>query len=155
MPRLSAASSDETLQGSLFAEPEPVASAASPDPISDPGELSDDELGADAAARPRQRSQQETQSSDQPSTTEDKSDNEVDTDEPAWTPVGRPLRPRCTSWSSRHPPNGCCRQGTSSSALKTRSRCPVAGAHPYRQRRRRAIGRVPMAAFPTRRAVLQ
>ena len=87
MPRLSAASSDETLQGSLFAEPEPVASAASPDPISDPGELSDDELGADAAARPRQRSQQEPQSSDQPNHTEGTTENDTenDNDEPAWS----------------------------------------------------------------------
>ena len=57
MPRLSAASLDETLQGSLFGEPEPAPTTASADAISDPGELSDTELGADAAARPRLRQQ--------------------------------------------------------------------------------------------------
>ena len=50
MPRLSASSTDETLQGSLFGEPEPAPSTSSAEVISDPGELSDTELGADAAA---------------------------------------------------------------------------------------------------------
>ena len=57
MPRLSAASSDETLQGSLFAEPEPVASAAGGggDELSgllrSAGDVADEEVDIDALAR--------------------------------------------------------------------------------------------------------
>ncbi|WP_392350335.1 DNA mismatch repair protein MutS [Parasynechococcus sp.] len=95
MPRSSAGSTDETLQGSLFGEPEPAPRATNPDanrdPIEDPGELSDAELGADAAARPRQRAAEETptqsdasQTAD-PSATNQNETNQNDKDEPAWS----------------------------------------------------------------------
>ena len=68
------------LQGSLFGAPEPAES--SPDPASDSGDLSDEALGADGAARPRQRQTMDATATDIAATTEDVSD---DSDEPAWS----------------------------------------------------------------------
>ena len=53
MPRPASHSQDDALQGSLFGEPEPARIEAEPEAAT--GELSDAELGADAAARPRSR----------------------------------------------------------------------------------------------------
>ena len=54
MPRSASLPPDDALQGNLFGAPEPAAATA---PASEPEavshDLSDDELGADAAARPR------------------------------------------------------------------------------------------------------
>ena len=90
MPRLSASSTDETLQGSLFGEPEPAPSTSSAEVISDPGELSDTELGADAAARPRHRQASQSERSPAESNAEEatdtnKSTDVEDNDEPAWS----------------------------------------------------------------------
>ena len=58
MPRSADAQPELALQGSLFGEPEPApsASATGADPADAFDELSDAELGDDAAARPRRRS---------------------------------------------------------------------------------------------------
>ena len=56
MPRSASQSPDDALQGNLFGAPEPDASVvATKEPTAVSHDLSDDELGADAAARPRQR----------------------------------------------------------------------------------------------------
>ena len=53
MPRSASQPQDDALQGSLFGEPEPAQITAEPKAAA--GELSDAELGADAATRPRTR----------------------------------------------------------------------------------------------------
>ena len=69
------------LQGNLFGEPE-CSTTAEPAPAEPPsGDLSDAELGADAAARPRQR-QSPDLSAEDPSNEQDPS--EPSSDEPAW-----------------------------------------------------------------------
>ena len=51
MPRSASQPPDDALQGNLFGAPEPAAPTSEPEAASN--DLSDDELGADAAARPR------------------------------------------------------------------------------------------------------
>ena len=56
MPRSASQSPDDALQGNLFGAPEPAAPSApatANEPEAASGDLSDDELGADAVARPR------------------------------------------------------------------------------------------------------
>ena len=58
MPRSASQSPDDALQGNLFGAPEPAAPSATAtgnEPEAASHNLSDDELGADAAARPRTR----------------------------------------------------------------------------------------------------
>ena len=75
------AQTELALQGSLFGEPE--SDKAAPADRSEPaaGELSDSELGADAAARPRQRRPAEAKPADSDSSPDEDS---PDSDEPAW-----------------------------------------------------------------------
>ena len=82
MPRSASQSPDDALQGNLFGAPEPAAPTS---PTSEPEaashDLSDDELGADAAARPRQRQATTSEaSSESPAA----NDSEPSSDEPAW-----------------------------------------------------------------------
>ena len=70
-----------TLQGSLFGAPEPAES--SPDPARDPGDLSDADLGADAAARPRQRQAMDATATDIAANSAENASE--DSDEPAWS----------------------------------------------------------------------
>ncbi len=82
VPRPAESQPELTLQGSLFGEPEPAES--SPDPASDPGDLSDEALGADAAVRPRQRQVMDATSIDVAAKTAPE-DASGDSDEPAWS----------------------------------------------------------------------
>ena len=82
MPRSASQSPDDALQGNLFGAPEPAApTAPSSEPEAASHDLSDDELGADAAARPRTR--QATASEDS-SESPAANDSEPSSDEPAW-----------------------------------------------------------------------
>ena len=84
MPRSASQSPDDALQGNLFGAPEPAAPSATStasEPKAASHDLSDDELGADAAARPRTR--QATASEDS-SESPAASDSEPSSDEPAW-----------------------------------------------------------------------
>ena len=74
-----------TLQGSLFGEAEPTDSSAEPNSCSD--DLSDEELGADAAARPRQRELMGATAIDAIDTTEEGASE--DSDAPAWSHHGQ------------------------------------------------------------------
>ena len=112
MPRSASQPPDDALQGNLFGAPEPSAPAApSSEPEAASHDLSDDELGADAAARPRTR---HTTASDGSSEAPAANDSEPSSDEPAWAhhsqldPVQlTPMLP--ITWSSKRPiPNGCC-----------------------------------------------
>ena len=83
MPRSADPQPELALQGSLFGEPEPAASgppAADP-PITVSADLSDAALGADAAARPRQR-QAPPAPDDQ--SQPDADGNDSNDDQPAW-----------------------------------------------------------------------
>ena len=82
MPRSASQPQDDALQGNLFVAPEPAAPIArTSEPETASLDLSDDELGADAAARPRQRKASATDtSSDEPTT----SSSEPSSDETAW-----------------------------------------------------------------------
>ena len=97
MPRSASQSPDDALQGNLFGAPEPSAPTA---PTSEPEtasqDLSDDELGADAAARPRTR---QTTASEASSESPAASDSEPNSDEPAW--------PTTDSWT-RCSSHRCC-----------------------------------------------
>jgi DNA mismatch repair protein MutS len=79
MPRSASQFPDDALQGNLFGAPEPAAPTSEPEAASN--DLSDDELGADAAARPRMRqaTSHET-NSNEPAT----SGSEPSSDEPVW-----------------------------------------------------------------------
>ncbi len=82
MPRSASQSTQDAMQGNLFGAPEPAAAAASVhSPAAASNDLSDDELGADSAARPRMRqaTSRETKS-DELAT----SGSEPSNDEPAW-----------------------------------------------------------------------
>ena len=83
MPRSASQPPDDALQGNLFGAPEPAAAPTAPasEPEAASHDLSDDELGADAAARPRTR--QATTSKDR-SESPASSDSEPSSDEPAW-----------------------------------------------------------------------
>ena len=87
MPRSASNPQDDALQGNLFGVPEPAAPASTAtagEPKSASRDLSDEELGADASARPRQR-QRKTESS---TTSSDKiapSESEPSSDGPSWT----------------------------------------------------------------------
>ena len=82
MPRSASQSPDDALQGNLFGAPEPAApTAPASEPEATSHNLSDEELGADAAARPRTR--QATASEDS-SESPASSDSEPDSDKPAW-----------------------------------------------------------------------
>ena len=88
MPRSADAQPELALQGSLFGEPEPApsASATGADPADAFDELSDAELGDDAAARPRRRSATQV-ASDPEHDSENDDNNESDdteSDAPAW-----------------------------------------------------------------------
>ena len=80
MPRSASQPQDDALQGSLFGEPETPPEAPEPEAAAD--ELSDAELGADAAARPRTRRRTESETSQTPESSEDNA--VVDDDAPAW-----------------------------------------------------------------------
>ena len=84
MPRSASQSPDDALQGNLFGAPEPAAPMAAA-PASEPEtasqDLSDDELGADAAARPRTR---QATSGETISESQATSYSEVSSDAPAW-----------------------------------------------------------------------
>ena len=80
MPRSASQPQDDALQGSLFGEPEPTPAAPAPEAAAD--ELSDAELGADAAARPRTRRRAEPEASPATESTEDNA--AIDDDAPAW-----------------------------------------------------------------------
>ncbi|MEC8688434.1 MAG: DNA mismatch repair protein MutS, partial [Cyanobacteriota bacterium] len=80
MPRSADPQPELALQGSLFGEPEPHQPPAAPELST--GDLSDADLGADAAARPRQRKAQPDQA-DQEQTDPDE-DNPSEDDQPAW-----------------------------------------------------------------------
>ena len=83
MPRSASQSSEDVLQGNLFGAPEPAAAApASREPAASSHDLSDDELGADAAARPRQR--QTTASEHTPAAPLSTDPDPNPQDEPAW-----------------------------------------------------------------------
>ena len=84
MPRSASQSPDDALQGNLFGAPEPTApTAAAPaiEPEVASHDLSDDELGADAVARPRTRQAPGRETS---SETLAANDSEPSSDEPAW-----------------------------------------------------------------------
>ena len=81
MSRSAESQPELTLQGSLFGAPEPAEST--PDPVSDPGDLSDADLGADAAARPRQRQAMDATATDIAANSEETTSE--DSDEPAWS----------------------------------------------------------------------
>ena len=81
VPQSAESQPELTLQGSLFGEPEPVEST--PEPGIDAGDLSDEALGADAAARPRQRQAKEATATDIPNQAE--KDASEASDEPAWS----------------------------------------------------------------------
>ena len=82
MPRSASPSPDDALQGNLFGVPEPATTTApSSEPEAANHDLSDDELGADAAARPRTRQATTSEaSSESPAA----NDSEPSSDEPAW-----------------------------------------------------------------------
>ena len=82
MPRSASQSPDDALQGNLFGAPEPAApTVPSSEPEVASHDLSDDELGADAAARPRTRQTTSPEtSSDEPAA----SDSAPSSDQPAW-----------------------------------------------------------------------
>ena len=84
MPRSASQSPEDALQGNLFGAPEPAAPSATStasEPEAASHDLSDDELGADAAARPRTRQATASGgSSESPAA----NDSEPGSDEPAW-----------------------------------------------------------------------
>ena len=83
MPRSASQPQDDALQGNLFGAPEPTTAApASREPAATRHDLSDDELGADAAARPRQR--QTTASDHTPAAPLSTDPDPSPQDEPAW-----------------------------------------------------------------------
>ena len=79
MPRSASQPQDDALQGNLFGEPEPAAATAN-EPAAESRDLSDDELGADAAARPRTRLAKSSENS----TKSPASDPKPSSDELAW-----------------------------------------------------------------------
>ena len=84
MPRSTPQPQDDALQGSLFGSPEPAApsaAATATEPETASQELSDDELWADAAARPRTRRSTSSETSSDKQTA---SDSKHSGDEPAW-----------------------------------------------------------------------
>ena len=84
MPRSASQSPDDALQGNLFGAPEPAApsaTSAASDPEGASDYLSDDELGADAIARPRTRQATSSDASSEPPAA---NDSEPSSDEPAW-----------------------------------------------------------------------
>ena len=106
MPRSASQPQDNALQGNLFGAPEPAApstTATSNEPEAATHDLSDDELGADAAARPRTR---QTKSSDTTSKLSAARDSEPSRDDPAWAHHSQPDPPQsrqccATTWSSK------------------------------------------------------
>ena len=82
MPRSASQSPDDALQGNLFGAPEQAAPTAPTGKLEAAShDLSDDELGADAAARPRTRQATSSEgSSDSPAANH----SEPSSDEPAW-----------------------------------------------------------------------
>jgi len=84
VPRSAESQPELALQGSLFGDPEPPASAAqeAADPSDNGGELSDANLGADAARRPRKR--QLTQLSSVRSDAINAQADVTEDDQPAW-----------------------------------------------------------------------
>jgi len=82
MPRSASQSPDDALQGNLFGAPEPAApTAPSSEPEAASHDLSDDELGADAAARPRTRQATASEASREAPAANDSAPS---SDEPAW-----------------------------------------------------------------------
>ena len=82
MARSADSQPEQTLQGSLFGEPEPAAKAE-PTPAEPAAEdLSDTELSADAASRPRRRNSPDNNITDSGSKPEN---DGPDNDEPAWS----------------------------------------------------------------------
>ena len=82
MPRSASQPPDDALQGNLFGAPEPAAATApTREPVAADHDLSDDELGADAAARPRTRQAAPKEPS---SDKQAGSVSEPSSDEPAW-----------------------------------------------------------------------
>ena len=82
MPRSASQSPDDALQGNLFGAPEPAApTAPSSEPEAASHDLSDDELGADAAARPRTRQATASEASSEATAANDSAPS---SDEPAW-----------------------------------------------------------------------
>ena len=81
MPQYAESQPELTLQGSLFGEPEPAKST--PTPSIEAADLSDEALGADAAARPRQRQAREETGMD--IAPKSKQDASEDSDAPAWS----------------------------------------------------------------------
>ena len=112
MPRSASQSSEDALQGNLFGAPEPAAAApASREPAASSHDLSDDELGADAAARPRQR--QTTASEHTPAAPLSTDPDPSPQDEPAWAHHSQ-VDPQQLTPMLRHyvelnsPPRTCC-----------------------------------------------
>ena len=74
MPRSASQSPDDALQGNLFGAPEPAAPSATStasEPEAASHDLSDDELGADAVARPRTRQATASEDSSESQTSSD------------------------------------------------------------------------------------
>ena len=84
MPRSASQSPDDALQGNLFGAPEPAtpkAAAPASEPEAASHDLSDDELGADAVARPRTRHAPGRETRREAPAA---NDSEPNSDEPAW-----------------------------------------------------------------------
>ena len=82
MPRSASQPQDNALQGNLFGAPEPAANRNGSAQLVEPaGDLSDAELGADAAARPRQRREAAEANHAPPAEADSQADA---SDEPAW-----------------------------------------------------------------------
>lgn len=82
MSRSASQPQDDALQGNLFGTPQPMTPAAPAiTPQAASHDLSDDELGVDAAARPRQRQASASATTAEP---QGASDPEPSSDEPAW-----------------------------------------------------------------------
>ena len=81
MPRSASQPPDDALQGNLFGAPEPATSHnPAAETVAPADDLSDQELGADAAARPRQRRVQEVPTDPQQAD----GTQPDDSDQPAW-----------------------------------------------------------------------
>ena len=88
MPRSAAQPDAQTLQGSLFGDPEPAEPSArgSVQPAANElDDLTDASLSADAAARPRQRQERDERIPPGNEQTADGSNRDDNSDEPAWT----------------------------------------------------------------------
>ena len=153
MPRSASQPQDNALQGNLFGAPEPAANRNGSAQLVEPaGDLSDAELGADAAARPRQRREAAEANHGPPAEADSQADA---SDEPAWAHHSSvdplrltPMLRHYVELKAAHPERVLLYRFATSNASRMRSNSPGCWSSPSPARRGKAIGRVPMAGIP-------